>query len=99
MVFPVIFGQLLLDLNLSSLTQSASSRMAIFSFKRGCSMTVFFVCSFLFGAFRLLFTLRSFSVGGLSPYLLITPSSDYLLAVPEMRREPSGNCYKIKFLV
>jgi hypothetical protein len=40
---------------------------------------------FLTGAFRLLFTLRSFSVGGLSPYLLITPSPDYLLAVSEVR--------------
>jgi hypothetical protein len=44
-------------------------------------MTILFVCCFLSGAFRLLFTLRSFSVGGLSPYLLITPSLDYLLAV------------------
>jgi hypothetical protein len=54
---------------------------------------------FLTGTFRLLFTLRSFSVGGLSPDLLITPSPDYLLAVPEMRMQPSENCYKIKFFV
>jgi hypothetical protein len=41
------------------------------------------------GAFRLLFTLRSFSVGGLSLYLPTTPSPHYLLAVPEMRVGPS----------
>ena len=35
-------------------------------------------------AFCLLFTLRSFSIGGLSPYLTITPSPDFLLTEPKM---------------
>ena len=35
-------GPLLLDLNRSSLTQSAFPMMAIFSFKRGYSMTLLF---------------------------------------------------------
>jgi hypothetical protein len=39
------------------------------------------------------------AVGGPSPYLLITPSPDYLLAVSEMRLKSSENCYNTKFLV
>jgi len=64
-------------------------------------MTILFVCCFLPGAFRLLFTLRSFSVGGLSPYRFLTL---FLLSLRTFMWcfavfAEYGNCYKTKFLV
>jgi hypothetical protein len=91
-------GPLLLDLNRSSLTQSAFPMMAIFSFKRGYSMTLLFCLLFSsrcfpFTAFCPLLTaysslpgafrpLLSVSCFSLSPHYPISPSPIIFLQSP-----------------
>ncbi len=106
--WPALIDHLLLDLNLSSSTQSASPMMAMFSFKRRYSMTLLFGLLFSFWCFpstafcQLFLPIPHHPISPLSscslrPFRPLSLRSE--VQCLKYGVEPSGNCYNFRFLV
>ena len=99
--WPALIGQLLLDLNLSSSTQSASPMMVTFSFKRRYSMTLLFGMLFSFWCFpstafcQLFLPISPLSSCSLRPFRPLSLRSE--VQCLKYGVDPSGNCYNIFF--